>query len=50
MDSIYIKDGEGISKFLALLGANKAVLKFEEIRVIKEKRNDINIESKMSDK
>ena len=40
--SIYIKDGEGISKFLALLGANKAVLKFEEIRVQREMNNKIN--------
>lgn len=39
---IYIKDGEEISKFLALIGANNAVLKFEEIRVIKDTRNNIN--------
>lgn len=40
--SLYIKDGEGISKFLALLGANKSVLKFEEIRVQREMNNKIN--------
>lgn len=40
--AIYIKDGEEISKFLALLGANKAVLKFEEIRVQREMNNKIN--------
>ena len=40
--SIYIKDGEEISKFLALLGAHKAVLKFEEIRVQREMNNKIN--------
>lgn len=39
---LYLKDGEEISEFLALIGANKSVIKFEEIRVIKEKRNDIN--------
>ena len=39
---LYLKDGEEISKFLALIGANSSVLKFEEIRVIKETRNDIN--------
>jgi len=39
---LYIKDGEEISEFLALIGAQKSVIKFEEIRVIKEKRNDIN--------
>ncbi len=40
--SIYIKDGEEISKFLALLGANKSVLQFEEIRVQREMNNKIN--------
>ena len=40
--SIYIKDGEEISKFLALIGANKSVLKFEEIRVQREMNNKIN--------
>lgn len=39
---LYIKEGEEISDFLALIGANKTVLKFEEIRVIKDKRNNIN--------
>ena len=40
--SIYIKDGEEISKFLALVGANASVLKFEDIRVIKETKNNVN--------
>lgn len=40
--TIYIKDGEEISKILALLGANKSVLKFEEIRVQREMNNKIN--------
>jgi len=40
--AIYIKDGEEISKFLALLGANKSVLRFEEIRVQREMNNKIN--------
>ena len=40
--AIYIKDGEEISKLLALLGANKSVLKFEEIRVQREMNNKIN--------
>lgn len=39
---LYLKDGEEISNFLALIGANSSVLKFEEIRVLKETRNDIN--------
>ena len=30
--SIYLKDGEEISKFLALIGASRAVMNFEEMR------------------
>lgn len=40
--SIYIKDGEEISKFLAYIGANKATMDFEEIRIQKEMRGKIN--------
>ncbi len=40
--SIYSKDGEEISKFLAFIGANSAVLKFEEIRVFRDMRNNVN--------
>lgn len=39
---VYIKEGEDISSFLALIGANRSVLTFEEIRVMKETRNKIN--------
>ena len=39
---LYSKDGEEICNFLAFIGVNKAVLKFEEIRVLKETRNNIN--------
>lgn len=39
---VYTKDGEEISKFLALIGASDSVLNFEEIRVFKETRNNIN--------
>ncbi len=39
---LYLKDGEEISSLLALMGASKAVLKFEEIRVIKDTRNNVN--------
>ena len=39
---VYIKDGEDIVSFLALIGASKAVIKFEEIRVLKDARNNIN--------
>ena len=39
---VYIKDGEEISKFLAFIGANNSVLKFEENRVIRDVRNNVN--------
>ena len=40
--SLYIKEGEDISNFLACIGASDAMLKFEEIRVIKDARNNVN--------
>lgn len=39
---VYIKDGDNISRFLAFIGANKSVLKFEDTRALKEIRNNIN--------
>ena len=41
-NSLYLKEGEEISKFLAFIGANNAVLKFEEIRVIRDMKNNVN--------
>ncbi len=40
--SLYLKEGEEISKFLAFIGANSAVIKFEEIRVLRDMKNNIN--------
>jgi hypothetical protein len=40
--AIYIKEGEEISKFLALIGASKAVMQFEDIRIQKEMRGKVN--------
>lgn len=40
--SIYVKEGEEISNFLALIGANSSVLKFEDIRVQREMRGKVN--------
>lgn len=40
--SLYIKEGEEISKFLAFIGANSSVIKFEEIRVIRDIKNNVN--------
>jgi len=39
---LYIKDAEEISKFLALIGANKGVLAFEDVRLTKEIKNNVN--------
>ena len=39
---LYIKDAEEISKFLALIGSNKGVLAFEDIRITKEVKNNVN--------
>ena len=39
---IYIKNSEEISKFLTLIGATKAMLKFEDITVQRELSNKVN--------
>ena len=39
---IYIKDGGDIANFLAFIGANKAVLNFEDTRVLRDVRNKVN--------
>ena len=41
-NTVYIKEAEEISKFLAYIGAQKAVLDFEEVRVVKEISNSVN--------
>ena len=38
----YIKESEQISDLLALMGANNGVLQFENVRAVKETRNQIN--------
>ena len=37
-----MKDGDEISKFLALINASHSVLKFEEIRVYRDIKNQVN--------
>lgn len=39
---LYIKEADQISTFLACIGASKAVLKLEDIRVFKEMKNNVN--------
>lgn len=42
---VYMKDGEGIAGFLALIGASSAVLSVESVRAEKDMRNYINRKS-----
>ncbi|MBQ3108055.1 MAG: DNA-binding protein WhiA [Clostridia bacterium] len=39
---VYLKEGEGISEFLTLVGASGSTLEFENTRVVKNVRNYIN--------
>jgi hypothetical protein len=39
---VYLKDGNNIADLLGIMGAHNSLLKFEEIRVIKEMRNSVN--------
>lgn len=39
---VYLKEGEDISNCLAFMGASSAMLRFEEIRVMREMRNNVN--------
>ena len=40
--SLYLKEADQISKLLAFMGASKSVIKFEEIRVMKDMSNNVN--------
>ena len=39
---IYIKEGEKVADLLYIIGANKAFFKIQDIRIIKEMRNNVN--------
>ena len=39
---LYIKESEEISKLLAFMGANRSVLAFEDVRIIREVKNNVN--------
>lgn len=39
---VYIKESESIVKFLSIIGAHNALLEYENIRTLKEVRNDVN--------
>lgn len=38
----YIKEGEKIIEFLNLIGAHQALLRFEDVRIMKDMRNSVN--------
>lgn len=39
---MYLKEGERITEFLNLIGAHQALLKFEDVRIVKDMRNSVN--------
>lgn len=39
---VYVKDGESIADFLKIVQANRSLLTFEEVRVVKDVRNRVN--------
>ncbi|MGF3066900.1 DNA-binding protein WhiA [Facklamia sp. P12945] len=38
----YLKEAEKIADFLVIIGANRAVLKFEDVRIVRDMRNSVN--------
>jgi len=42
MPLLYLKEGEQIVDFLNIVGAHKALLEFENMRIVKELRNQVN--------
>lgn len=39
---VYVKEGDGVTSCLQIMGASQSMLAFEEVRVVKEMRNQIN--------
>ena len=39
---VYLKDGDAITTFLQVIGAHDALMQFENIRVVKDMRNQVN--------
>lgn len=39
---VYLKEGDAITSFLGLVGAHEALLAFENVRIVKEMRNQVN--------
>ena len=39
---VYLKEGDAITSFLGLVGAHEALLAFENVRILKDMRNQVN--------
>src|SRR5438105_12777966 len=39
---VYVKEGDGIVRCLSLMGASRAVMEFENVRVVREVSGDVN--------
>ena len=39
---VYLKDGDRITAFLSIIGAHQSLLEFENVRIVKEMRNNVN--------
>lgn len=39
---LYLKEGEKIIEFLSIIGAHQALLKFEDVRIMRDMRNSVN--------
>ena len=39
---VYLKDGDRIIDFLSIIGAHQSLLEFENVRIVKEMRNNVN--------
>src|SRR5881398_579195 len=39
---VYVKDGDGIVRLLSVMGANRAVMEFENVRVLREVSGEVN--------
>jgi DNA-binding protein WhiA len=39
---VYVKDGDGIVRLLSLMGASRAVIEFENVRVVREVNGEVN--------
>src|SRR5205823_12932636 len=39
---VYVKDGDGIVRLLSMMGASRAVMEFENVRVVREVSGEVN--------